>query len=516
MSPMSDNLKTIRNQLKTWNVDAVYVPHEDSYLNEYLPPDQEVLAWLTGFTGSAGVAIVTNSEAGLFVDGRYPIQARGQVSKDWTVLEVPLQSMDDWLSGKCTTIGYDPSCMAVSRFEALKEKFDKIDVTMVALDDGVIHSLENQTISKNNTLFQWDTTKHEGRDFKDKLALVRDALKKHHIDGAVIGDATLVSWLTGLRAQSIPRSPQILGRVFVTQESCQLMLDQNYADQSSIKIDIQIVSQFEIGQTMCIGYDPNTVPQSLVSTLKNTKKIKGLFEDIRCIKTHHSRKVIKEVLRRDNEIMDNFFKWLVEYLKTKKAYEHEIAIMIAEARAKHDLYVDESFDAIVGFRENSAIIHYHPTKGSDKLVHGDGVLLIDSGGQYVDGTTDRTTTLLLGDVGDKARHVYETVVKAHEALARAIFPKGTTGAELATIPNQILWEQGFKCPHGIGHGVGQFLSVHEGPYNISPRSMNIIPEGLLVSNEPGVYFENEFGVRHERLHIVEENMDHKGFLKFSS
>ncbi len=512
---MSQNLKTLRDQLGAWGVDAVYIPHEDAYLNEYLPPDQEILAWVSGFTGSAGVAIVSADDAGLFVDGRYPIQARAQVDKDWDVLEAPHNKMDEWVRGKIKTLGFDPSCIAVARLESLKEKLKKIDVEIVALKEGAIHQLMNSESIKNNTLFQWDSDRFEGRDFKDKLALARQSMKDNDIEGGIIGDATLVSWLTGIRAQSVLHSPQILGRLFITHDACQLMLDHNYTNQSDIKIDIQIVSDFKVDQNKRIGFDPQTVPQSLVQNIKKTKEIKNLFEDIRCIKTPKSRQIIKEVLRRDNDIMDRFFKWLVEYLETNTAYEHEIAIMISEARAKHNLYVEESFDAIVGFRENSAIIHYHPVKGSDKLVHGSGVLLIDSGGQYQDGTTDRTTTILLGDVSDKERCVYDTVVKAHETLARTRFPVGTTGAELAAIPNHILWEQGYTCPHGIGHGVGQFLSVHEGPYNISPRSMNAIPEGLLVSNEPGVYFENEFGVRHERLFIVEQDEKHKGFLKFS-
>lgn len=509
---MTTPLSQLRARLASWHVDAVLVPHEDAYLNEYLPDDAEALAWLSGFTGSWGMAVVTGKEAAMFVDGRYTIQAKNQLdSKYWESFLINDTRPEDWVQGKVKTLGYDPSCLAAGRLEKLQEGFAKAGVAFKPIPSGAVHALMPKSNSQGNAAVELFPAKYEGRDLADKLALVREEMKREGLDAALIADASLVSWLLGWRSHIVATTPLVLARALVTFDDLFVEVDPRHVAPANGLVTLQ--------KNLCkyndvVGYDPQATPAALLALYPKARPIKNLFERLRSAKTPTSRKIIKEVLKRDNQILDRFFRQLKTYLESKSAYEHEIAEMIAAARAKHPLYVEESFDAIVGFRENSAIIHYRPEKGADKLVKGKGVLLIDCGGQYRDGTSDRTTTLLLGTPTAEEKRVYDAVVKAHKALAKAVFPVGTTGAELSAIPNQVLWAAGYTCPHGIGHGVGQYLSVHEGPFSISPRGHEALPEGLLVSNEPGVYLEGKFGVRHERLYFVEKQKN--GMLGFSA
>ncbi len=506
-----NSLDLLRKQLPAWGVDAVLVPHEDQYLNEYLPPWAEVLDWLSGFTGSAGTAVVTAKDAALFVDSRYTIQAKNEVSsKHWSSFLINDMKPEIWLDGKAKRVGYDPSCLSASRAEQLIETFKAKSMEVVALPVGSVHGLMQNKSNAHDLSIDAFPSHFEGCDAQEKLKLIRAELEQSGLDAALIADPSLVSWALGIRARVTKMTPLALARALVTKDRLFVELDPVHAQVLPVEGVIGALPLFE----GLVGYDPDTTPPANIVRYKNVKPVKGLFQKLRAAKTPQSRAVIKEVLRRDNRILDKFFKHLVQYLQTHTAYEHEIAEMIAAARAKHPLYVEESFDAIVGFRENGAIIHYHPKKGSDKLVKGRGVLLIDCGGQYQDGTTDRTTTILL-DPTDEEKRVYEAVVKSHKALARAVFPVGTTGAQLDGICKKPLWDAGYDCPHGIGHGVGQFLSVHEGPFSISPRGGHALPEGLLVSIEPGVYLEGKFGVRHERLYFVEQADGKPGMMQFN-
>lgn len=507
------NLNSLRRHLSEWQVDAVLVPHEDKYLNEYPPADAELLAWVSGFTGSAGMAVIGKKHAAMFVDGRYTIQAKKQLdSNDWESFLINDMPPQQWAKHKFKTIGYDPSCISAGRLEKMTEAFANEGMLMVPLPQSALHDLIPAiTNGKNGEPVTVFPQKYEGRGLAEKLELIRAEMKAEGLDAALIADATLVSWLLGWRSRAVETTPVVLARALVTLDDVFVEIDPRHYDVPQGQVTLQNPLRKYDG---IVGYDPNTTSASLLSLVTKPKPVKNLFEKLRCSKTPTSRKVIKEVLRRDNQILDKFFRQLQNYLKTNSAYEHEIAEMIAEARAKHPLYVEESFHAIVGFRENSAIIHYRPEKGSDKLVKGRGVLLVDCGGQYQDGTSDRTTTLLLGEPTKQEALVHKAVVKAHKALAATVFPEGTTGAELSAIPNAVLWAAGYTCPHGIGHGVGQYLSVHEGPFSISPRGTEKLPEGLLVSNEPGVYIEGKFGVRHERLYFVEKLKN--GMMGFTS
>lgn len=500
---MTQALDLIRGRLSQWGVDAVLIPHEDAYLNEYPPAFMDVLPFVSGFTGSAGQAVITATEAALFVDARYTIQAKKQLdSKHWVSFLINDQRPGDWLSGRVKTVGYDPSCIAQSTLDRFVTSCTNNGIKAVAIPVGAVHSLMPRR-NHAEAPVELFPMKYEGRAADEKIAALRAEMAEQKIDAALIADPTMASWLLGLRARLIPTTPQILGRVLLTDKDVFLQLDDVHGSFKKIPSDVTLVHALPSVDGM-VGFDPDSAAPASLENFKNTKPIKGLFEKIRCAKTPQQRAVIKAVLRRDNKILDLFFKELVEYLREKSAYEHEIAEMIAAARAKHKLYVGESFDAIVGFRENGAIIHYRPEKGADKLVTGSGVLLIDCGGQYKDGTTDRTTTLLLGECTEAEKRAYAAVVKSHKTLAAAKFPAKTTGAQLDGIARAPLWAAGYDCPHGIGHGVGQFLSVHEGPFGISSRCHDALPEGLLVSNEPGVYVEGSFGIRHERLYFIED------------
>lgn len=509
---MTDPLNKIRNAMPSWGVDAVLIPHEDSYLNEYPPLWAEALAWASGFTGSAGLAVVTKDKAALFTDARYTIQAKKELSKDWESFLSSETKPEEWLAGKATRIGYDPSCLSASRLESLKKALGEKGVEAVPLARNAIHDLMGQKTNAHDLKVEIFPAKYEGRGMDEKLALVRAEMDRLDLAGALIADPTMLSWLLGIRGTVVELTPVALAKGLVTKDEMLVQLDP--AHQKPRIKGVTFVDSLNREVAGRLGYNPATTPAALVEEQKNAKPIKNLFEALRVAKTEKSRKVIKAALRRDNKILDQFFTELIEILKTKSLYEHEVAELIAQARSKHPLYVGESFNAIVGWKENGAIIHYRPQKGSDVLIKGDGVLLIDCGAQYKDATTDRTTTLLIGDVGEEARRAYAAVAKSHQTLAKATFPKNTTGAQLDGLCRAPLWAAGFDCPHGIGHGVGQFLSVHEGPFGISARSHDPLPEGLLVSNEPGVYKEGEWGIRHERLYFVEDAGN--GMLKFKA
>ena len=513
----ADRLAALRTIMSEHDADAVIVPHADAQRNEYLPANAERLAWLTGFTGSAGAAIVTHEEAVLFVDGRYTLQAHDQAAAHgWTIASLVDEPPHVWLEGRDMRLAYDPWMHTQNEVE----RFEKV-ATLVALDENPIDAAWHDRPTEPQGAVMVHPFVRNGMTTADKLAIVRKAIGKAGAECCVLSDAASVSWLFNIRGSDIAHTPLVLAQAIIPCDgepmlfihpaklnmeaeaflnqvatlkapsdllprlaqlsaNSTVMLD---ADQAPYALSLAIQ---EAGGTVVSGQDPVVLPRAI----KNETEIDGA-------RAAHVR---------DGAAVSAFLAWLdkqesdsVDEIAAAKQLEAFRADMAGDMPLR-----DISFDTISGSGPHGAIIHYRVTEATNRVLGAGDLYLCDSGGQYEDGTTDITRTVAIGVPDDGQRRCYTLVLKGHIAVSTARFPRGTRGVDIDPLARLALWKAGLDYAHGTGHGVGSYLAVHEGPQNISKRGMEALLPGMIVSNEPGYYREGAFGIRIENLLLVRE------------
>ncbi|MDR2978548.1 MAG: aminopeptidase P family protein [Rickettsiales bacterium] len=495
-------IEEFRFFMREINVDAFMLHTKDEYLNEY----SEELTKLCGFTGTNGLLIVTkNNKCPFFTDGRYITQARNQLDQgNFQVYNIREEDPREWVKANLTlttSLGY------YLQYFTVKEIRKHEDICKL-----VPYSIKKEISRREQKI----VSHAAGESSKNKCEKVAKSIDKE-AEAVLLTDPNSISWLLNLRNENAKYTPCILGRaVLYKSGNVDLFVqDKEYSTvQANLDNHVSIFDVSELESSLCklnsIMIDPSTTPMSIMTVIQNKqvvergdpclihKAVKNQIEITGAIKAHI----------RDGVAVTNFLCWLEDNNGTELNAEEKLL----EYRKEQDLFKQPSFPTISAFNENGAIIHYRASSKTNKAIREDGLYLIDSGGQYLDGTTDVTRTVAIGNPTSEQIAHYTIVLKAHIAVANAVFPSGTTGGELDILARIHLWKFGIDYMHGTGHGVGSYLSVHEGPQAISKGNKVKLMPGMILSNEPGYYIPGEYGIRIENLMYVERQEN--GFLNF--
>jgi len=502
------NLKTLQNFLKENNLTGAFYPLGNMFINEDILPEENQILRLTGFSGSYALLFVTPKKAYLFVDGRYELQAKKEVNlKETTVVKLSEISFPGWLkknfAAKPTRILYNPWLLSCQTLNELQ--------TLLPQATFCPESTPSPLLSEKKAKVFAHAKKFAGASVKEKLSLLTRFIQKQQLDAYLITDASNVSWLLNLRSDALPYTPIFRACALVKANGTYKI----FADNTDCKTALPL-SELTTAVSTCgtLGADFGTCPAYILSF---SKKIINCKDPLTALKAHKNKTELKGAVAahiRDGIALSKFLCWLSKNYTNKT--ETDIANKLLSFRREEENFYSESFAAIAGYGTNAAIIHYHAKKDTAATLKPGSVLLLDSGGQYFDGTTDVTRTIALGTPTPEMVLKNTLVLKAHIALASAVFPAGTTGAALDLIARQPLLKKGFDFAHGTGHGVGCFSNVHEGPARISSAACASYPlaPAMITSIEPGYYEENAFGIRIENLYYVKENA-RKGFLNFA-
>jgi Xaa-Pro aminopeptidase len=521
---MMDKLQALREFMKEEGLAAFLVPHTDEFQGEYVSPHAERLKWLTGFTGSFGFVALTQDKAAFFTDGRYTLQAKDELSSIYEIYNITDKTAAQWVSENLLPhekVGYDPWLFT----EAQIQRYDR---PLVPVRLNPIDTLWKDRPPPPQEFIQIHPLTYAGESDESKRKRIGASLKADHV---LITACDSIAWLLNIRGNDVPHTPLV-------HSVCVLHRDGSYDLFVDLdKINGKVFTHLRNGRGRAIDIrqlsthlkalkgecqvDPQTTPVSLIQTLSEAgipicrerdpcvlpKALKNDVEIQGAIQTHIQ----------DGIALCRFFAWLGAQPLQGETSELTAAGKLAEFRKKGVHFKDLSFETISGFGPHGAIIHYRVTPESDIPLKGDGLYLVDSGGQYLTGTTDVTRTLALGTPTAEQKDRYTRVLKGHIAIATAVFPKGAAGIQLDALARQFLWQIGCDYTHGTGHGVGSYLGVHEGPQRLSTwAASEILRSGMILSNEPGYYKEGEYGIRIESLVTVREKPNLAGFYEFET
>ncbi|MFB6461639.1 aminopeptidase P family protein [Bradyrhizobium tunisiense] len=519
---LTARLAALREELARRKLTGFVVPRADQQQNEYVPPSEERLAWLTGFTGSAGFAVVLTQEAALFVDGRYTLQAAKQVdAKAWAVESLIDPPPESWVSTHLKAgdrLGFDPWLHTFAAAERLSAACARAGAELVAVDSNPIDAIWQDRPQPPLAPVVVHGLQNAGVTEAEKLTQIRGEIAKLGVDALVLSDSHAVAWTFNIRGADVAHTPLPLSYALVPKDGRPTIfidhrklsnLTRDHLEQAadvrepdamaptlmalaksggSIALDSATAADALNRLIAGAGGKPvrGSDPIALLKAVKNPTEIKGT-------KTAHVR---------DAVALARFLAWIDREAPSGKLTEIDAVEALETFRRDTGALKDVSFPTISGTGPNGAIVHYRVTRKSNRRIAAGDLLLIDSGAQYEDGTTDVTRTMAVGKPTDEMRDRFTRVLRGHIAIARAIFPDGTTGAQLDTLARQYLWAAGVDFEHGTGHGVGSYLSVHEGPARISKLGTTPLKRGMILSNEPGYYKTDGFGIRIENLELV--------------
>ena len=526
MSSYADRLQALREQLKAEKLDGFVVPLTDEHMSEYVGSYAQRLAWLTGFQGSAGSAVVLPEEAAIFVDGRYTLQVRQQVSPtEWSYQSVPETSTTQWLeehSPEGARIGYDPWLHTRDWVRKAKEALATRGAELVAVERNPIDEIwkDRPEASKAHLVVQSD--QYAGKSAAEKRTEIGDWLAKHHADAAVLSALDSIAWAFNIRGADVTHTPVALAYalvhadgtadLFVASEKIGPEVRQHLGNGVRLHERAAFESALFDLKDKTVVVDPERAVAAIFDALdKAGAKILPLRDPTILPKALKNAAEIagqKAAQERDGAAIARFLHWIDEEAIKGDVDELKASDHLEALRRENDELRDLSFDSISGAGPNGAIVHYRSSEKTNRKLEKGTLYLIDSGGQYIDGTTDITRTIPIGEPTAEMKDRFTRVLKGHIAIATALFPKGTRGSQLDSFARRPLWEAGLDYAHGTGHGVGSFLAVHEGPQRISPVGSSQsggdepLQEGMIISNEPGYYKTGEYGIRIENLVLV--------------
>ncbi|QXC57576.1 aminopeptidase P family protein [Vibrio mimicus] len=520
----AQRLADFRHWLHTQQLDAFIIPHEDEYLGEYVPEHNERLHWLTGFTGSAGAAIVATNRAAIFVDGRYTVQVRKQVSAELFeyrhLIEEPYLG---WLAEQLPAgakVGYDPRMHRGSWLTQAQQKLaGKVLLCSVADNpvDRLWHDRPAPVVSEMRLM----PLARVGQTSLEKRELIAATLRSKNVDCVVLTELDSIAWLLNIRGLDVSRLPVLLSHAIVHSDASvdffldpvRLAADFDAHVGGTVRVHHpeQLEAQLRQLSGRRVMLDSATSNAWFTLTLQNAGA-ELINEADPCLLPKAAKNSVEVAgMRachvRDGAAMVQFLAWLDNEVANGHLHnEAQLAERLEAFRRQDPTLVDLSFDTISAAGTNAAMCHYnHQNQPIPGELSMNSLYLVDSGGQYTDGTTDITRTIAIGNVSSEMKQQFTLVLKGHIALARARFPKGTTGSQLDVLARQHLWVQGYDYDHGTGHGVGHFLSVHEGPQRIAKVHNSVaLRPGMVLSNEPGYYRADAFGIRIENLELVSE------------
>ena len=519
---LGPRLKALREELARRKLRGFVVPRADQQQNEYVAPSEEQLAWLSGFTGSAGLAVVLDNEAALFVDGRYTLQAAKQVDREaWTIEPLVEPPPESWLAKHLhhgDRLGYDPWLHTPAAAERIAAACTRAGAELIAVQSNPIDTIWADRPPPPLAPISVHGSQFAGEAEADKLDSIRAEIGKLAVDALVLSDSHAVAWTFNIRGGDVAHTPLPLsyalvpkaGRptVFIdhrklsnaTRDHLEQAADVREPDALVPELTALAQSSASIALDSATAADalsrlikaaggkavPGNDPTSLLKAVKNATEIAGT-------RTAH---------RRDAVALARFLAWVDREAPKGALTEIDTVAALETFRRESGLLKDVSFPTIAGTGPNGAIVHYRVTRNSNRRIAPGDLLLVDSGAQYEDGTTDVTRTIAVGEPTAEMRDRFTRVLRGHIAIARAVFPDGATGAQLDTLARQFLWQAGIDFEHGTGHGVGSYLSVHEGPARISKLGTTPLKRGMILSNEPGYYKTDSYGIRIENLELV--------------
>jgi Xaa-Pro aminopeptidase len=527
MSTYADRLQALREELARRRLDGFVVPLTDEHMSEYVGAYAQRLAWLTGFQGSAGAAAVLPAEAAIFTDGRYTLQVREQVSADqWSYQSVPQTSVAEWLGVHAPEggrIGYDPWLHTKTWVEQATKALAEKGATLVAVDTNPVDAVwpDRPLPSDARLVVQPDSL--AGKSSAEKRQDIADWLVARKADAAVLSALDSIAWTFNVRGADVERTPVALAYalvnadgtadLFVAPEKVGEDVAQHLGNAVRLYPRDAFAGHLASLAGKRVAADPERAVSAIFATLGEAGATVLELRDPavlpKAVKNAAEIAGQDAAQARDGAALTRFLHWLSVEAPKGGIDELAAAAKLQAFREETGALKDLSFDTISGAGPNGAVVHYRVTEETNRPLALNSLYLVDSGGQYQDGTTDVTRTVAIGTPTPEMRDRFTRVLKGHIALARAVFPQGTRGSQLDTLARQYLWAVGLDYAHGTGHGVGSFLAVHEGPQRIAPGGSGFaggdepLQSGMILSNEPGYYKAGEYGIRIENLVLVE-------------
>jgi Xaa-Pro aminopeptidase len=510
----------LRAELKARGLDGYVVPRSDRQQNEYLPASEERLAWLTGFTGSAGTAVVLDDRAALFVDGRYTVQASTQVDSNIFSLEHMVEHPPEhWLEQNLKAgakLGYDPWLHTSEQTEKLKKACAAVGAELVAVDSNPIDALWRDRPAPPSGAVTLRELKLAGETAPDKLKRVLAELKKLRADALLVSDPQNVAWTFNIRGTDVTHTPLALafalipreGRPSLYVEATKLNNNVHHAleEFADVRAPDDLAGDLGKFKDKTVRLDQASAAEAFTRLLADygSKPQRGAdpIALLKATKNHAEIVGSRAAHKRDGAAVSHFLAWFDKEAPSGKLTEIDAVEALETFRRETGALKDISFPTIAGAGPNGAIVHYRVTRKSNRRIGKNELFLIDSGAQYEDGTTDITRTIVVGEPTEQMRDRFTRVLKGHIAIATAVFPENTSGAQLDPLARTALWQAGLDFDHGTGHGVGSYLSVHEGPARISKLGTVTLRRGMILSNEPGYYKIAAYGIRIENLVLV--------------
>jgi Xaa-Pro aminopeptidase len=530
MSTYEARLGALRAQLKKDQLDGFVVPICDEHMSEYVGDYAQRLGWLTGFGGSAGSAVVLSEEAAIFTDGRYTLQVREQVDgQNWQYVGVPQTSISDWLKEHAPAgarIGYDPWVHTKGWVESASRALKAKGAELVAVKSNPIDAVWADQPEKSDAKLMVHEDRYAGQNSAEKRAAVAEWLAGNGVDSTVISALDSVAWLLNVRGSDVSNTPVALSFVlahadgtadlFVAPEKVDEAVQAHLGNAVRLRTPEEFVPALKAMNGKRIAVDPDRAVAAIFGALKDggATILEARDPTIlpKAIKNPVEQDGHRAAQARDGAALSRYLHWLAQEAHKGELTELSAAAQLRAFREATGMLKDLSFDTISAAGPNGASPHYKVDEKSNRRIDPNSIYLVDSGGQYLDGTTDVTRTIWVGPGEPTAemKDRYTRVLKGHIALALAVFPEGTRGAQLDTLARAALWQAGIDYAHGTGHGVGSFLAVHEGPQRIGKFSGGQagtdepLQAGMILSNEPGYYKQGEYGIRIENLILVEE------------
>ncbi len=525
VSQLSLRLDALRGELDARGLDGFIIPRGDEFMGEYVPPSAERLEFISGFTGSAGLAIVLKDAAAVFTDGRYTIQVRDQSPAElFDHGQIPEENPMDWAKAKLADgakLGFDSRLHTLRWTDQARRKLETGGITLTPVSDNPVDKVWTDRPAEPGAPFTVHDIAYTGRDSADKLAEIGKALADKPADAFVITQPDSLAWLLNIRGHDVPFTPLPLAFAVLHQDqSVDLFADaarvpDALKTEMGDKLRLHPPSDFgaflEAFDDRVVMMDQDMGSAWVYDRLKGSRaRVLRDADPIalpKAIKTEAERNGSRAAHRRDGVALCRFLAWLDRAAQEETVTELAAVDKLLAFRRQQDLFREPSFDTISGSGPNGAIVHYRVTPETDRVLQPGDIFLLDSGGQYLDGTTDVTRTVLIGGgmPTEAMKSAFTGVLKGHIGLDRAVFPDGTTGSQLDVLARLPLWEMGLDFDHGTGHGVGSYLSVHEGPQRIGKAGNRVaLKPGMVLSNEPGYYEAGGYGIRIENLVMVTE------------
>ena len=533
------NLEAMRDAMRRVKVSAVIIPGTDPHQSEYVNPHWKVRDWITGFTGSNGTAVVTLNSAGLWTDSRYFLQAADQLQDSGFDLhkeDIPGEAtITEWLAEEMNDdeiLAVDGRLFSLNKANQLEE-FCGANGLRFATDFAPADTIwENRPARPMSKAFVHDI-KYAGESAESKIERVLEQVENMGADAIFMPALDEIAWTLNIRGADVECNPLVVSYLYLSQDDKVLFVDAEkidaevaaYLDGIGVSVvaydEVQDYLKKKVKPSTAVLLDPNQVSDTLGRALECYKVYaKSPVAPLKAIKNEVQIAGTRNAMERDGAALVRLWKWIEENAGTGKITEVDVANKAIECRSVSELYRGESFGMIAGYKEHGAIVHYSAKPETASALKAEGLLLVDTGAQYLDGTTDITRTMSLGNPTESERHDYTLVLKCHLALGRAKFPVGTRGSQLDALARIYQWNEMMTYLHGTGHGVGHFLGVHEGPQNIRlNENPTTLKPGMITSNEPGLYKAGQYGIRTENL-VLTVTAGHSeelgDFLKFET